>query len=58
MKRSFIVSVVLSLFMTGCSLIEMILPEVDVLKLSETEFVIPSKGGEFFLDITYTGNTR
>ncbi|MBQ3612877.1 MAG: BACON domain-containing protein [Bacteroidales bacterium] len=55
MKRSFIVSVVLSLFMTGCSLIEMILPEVDVLKLSETEFVIPSKGGEFFLDITYTG---
>ena len=55
MKRGFIVSAVLSLLMTGCSLIEMILPEVDVLKLSETEFVVPAKGGEFILDITYTG---
>lgn len=56
MKRSIISTAVLSVFLTGCSLIEMILPEVDVLKLSETEFVLPAKGGEIVLDITYTGD--
>ena len=46
MKRFFIMTLALSVLMTGCSLLDMILPEVAVLKLSESEFVLPAKGGE------------
>ena len=56
MKRSFIMTLALSVLMTGCSLLDMILPEVAVLKLSESEFVLPAKGGEITVDITYTGD--
>lgn len=35
-------------------MIEMILPEKDVLELFEDEFVLPAKGGKIFLDIEYS----
>lgn len=55
MKINYIITIVLSMLMTGCSLIEIFFYE-EVLEFSQNEFAVPSEGGEFVVSVTYSGN--
>lgn len=56
MKRM-IYCLISALALAGCDLIDIFLPEPEtpVLELSESEFILSSESGEFWVNITYTG---